>query len=160
MSPATFETLYNSHAGELTFFATKILKDQQAAEDVVSTVFIKVWESGIECHRNALYIFVKNACIDELRKNKKREKGEALFMPTEIEIEHASMWTDYIKRIYELVKDLPEKQREIFIRTYIDGKDARVISGEMGITVSTVTTQRQRGVEYVRGKIIKSSLNK
>lgn len=154
MTPTEYTILYDNHAAELCFFANKLLKDKQEAEDVVSSVFMKVWEQldKWKCHRNILYMMVKNACIDRIRL---RQKYKITDLPEDLEqeVEHAAIETDYMKRVYELMQDFPKRQREIFIRTYFNDQTSTEISKAMGVTVSTVTTQRQRSINLLRSKI-------
>lgn len=156
MTPTEYTILYDNHAAELCYFARRLLKNKQEAEDVVSGVFLKVWETvdKWKCHRNILYMMVKNACID---RHRLRQKYEITDLPEdldlELEYEHAAIETDFIKRVYELMQDFPERQREIFIRTYFDEQTSTEISKAMGVTVSTVTTQRQRAINLLRSKI-------
>jgi RNA polymerase sigma-70 factor (ECF subfamily) len=58
--------------------------------------------------------------------------------------------SDLIQKIYAEIQNLPEKSREIFILTYFEGLTARVIAERLNIAVSTVTTQRQRALKYLR----------
>lgn len=157
MTLPEFTILYDTYAPRLTYFAFNILKDKEAASEVVSKVFTKIWESGNQVDKAEMYTWVKYACIDHLRSKKVQGKKEVTTdefddIPDNDETDRRAIWSEYLDAIWNEVKHLPERQREIFIRTYLHGQKAPQIAREMGIKISGVTTQRQRGVQTLKKK--------
>lgn len=162
MTPSDLSILYDTYAARLTYFAFNILKDKESASDVVNRVFIKLWQGKVpaqDCSIAMLYTTVKNACIDYIRSQKRRRSKEVTtgIIPevTDEQYDRFAIYSEYMSSIYQEVKHLPERQREIFIRTYFEGQQAPQIAKEMGITVSSVTTQRQRVIEKLK-RVVKA----
>ena len=76
-----FRQLMELTSDELLLFAIGFIRNKQIAEEIVSDVYVKIWEKRSSLHqiknlKSYLFISVKNGCLSHLRKIKK-EKREA-----------------------------------------------------------------------------------
>ncbi len=161
--PNIISYIWSEFNGKLYYFALQLIKNPQDAEDVVATVFERIqkkaydFESMPKSHiQSFLYTAVRNQCIDYFRSKAREAKGVENFrtslntLENSVTIEHLVIQTDLLNKLYCEIKNLPKGQREVFKLTYIEGLDVREISKKLGISVSTVTTQRQRALEYLK----------
>ncbi len=66
---------FDQHESGLLRFASKILRNEDLAQEVVQDVFVKLWEKfddkDLGAESQWLFTVTRNACFDILRKNKK-----------------------------------------------------------------------------------------
>ena len=75
-----FRKLFNDFYPTLCVFATRYLKDDIQAADVVQNTFIKFWDRRDKFDnylkiKSFLYTTVRNECLNILRDNKKQLRG-------------------------------------------------------------------------------------
>ncbi|HTN05987.1 RNA polymerase sigma-70 factor [Agriterribacter sp.] len=156
---AVFNQYYNS----LCFFANRIINDQPAAEDIVEDLFLRLWEKepDFNQHKNlkaALYIGVKNACLDYIKKQKNlRSKTNALTYLLQQEQEDYVLneitRAEVLREVYTEMQKLPPECRKVMQLYYRHGLDHKNISAKLGVTVSTVKNQKARGLKILKKKL-------
>src|SRR4051794_24735696 len=70
-----FECLFKLYYTKLTLFANRFLNDIAISEEIVSDIFVMLWENGHELNFNgnlSSYLFksVQNRCLNHLRHQK------------------------------------------------------------------------------------------
>src|ERR1700710_2364883 len=70
-----FESLFKLYYTRLTLFANRYLNDIAAAEEIVSDMFVMLWENGHEINFNGnlsgyLFKAVQNRCLNYLKHQK------------------------------------------------------------------------------------------
>ena len=124
-------------------------------EEVVSDVFISLWNNGI---------YIKDDC--ELRpyigaiarnkaKNKLREMKNTIELNEKIVSDKGNPETEAVKadesrRLYDAVMSLGEPDSEIMIRFYYNGEKIREISKALSLNASTIKTKLKRGREKLK----------
>lgn len=146
----------------LCFFAYKILSDQAGAEDLVQDALLKCWQrrSSFESMakiRAFLYVSVRNACLDALEHQKVVRKHEQLLAShpaiTEQHMLDTIMQAEVVARVFEMVDTLPEQCRKVIKMTFEEGKSAKEIADELGVTPSTVSNQKMRGLILLKKRL-------
>lgn len=145
-----FDQIYLLYYARMFRFAKEYVVSDEEAENIVQDVFMKLWEK-----RDVLniqislisYIFslVKNQCLDFLRHQAVVKEAEnTLYLklvaleqlnysfPTEEDVELLLM---------NAIDSLPERCREIFMKSRIEGKKYKTIADELNISVNTVENQ-------------------
>lgn len=153
-----FNLLYPS----LVYYAFRILKDRQAAEDVVEDAFIKIWErhstfTNSQAIKPWLYTVARNMCLDRLRKEKSsRRYKEAMSFQGKNSFQESSLndiiHAEIINEIHSTINSLPTECRKIFQMIYIQGKTVREIADELQLSISTIKNQKARGLSILRKK--------
>ena len=128
----TFELLFHRYYAALCFFANKILKDEEAARDVVQEVFIRFYEKSYDFPN---LIALKSFLYEE-----------ATYFRHQIEAE-------IFEEIFAAIEELPSECRRIFKMSYLEHMDIREITEKLQIAESTVKTQRQRAKQYLRKRL-------
>lgn len=143
-----FRTLMEFISDDLFLFAMGFLRKKEIAEEIVSDVFVKIWENRInlteiENLKAYLFISVKNACISHIRKNRKENlvslDGLEDFMVPSVDCAES----DYISReqleeIYSAIEQLPPKCKLAFSLAKFNGLKYKEIAEVMEVSEKTV----------------------
>jgi len=153
-----FESLFHKYYGLLCAYATRIVSDKDAAEEIVQDFFVKLWEKHeqlvVETSvKNYLYRSVKNHCINYIQHNKIRLKyARSVVESTEKQVteEFDFPEPDIFEKIEMCISELPEKRREIFRLSRRDGLKYHQIAEKLQISVKTVETQMSLSFRTLR----------
>lgn len=157
-----FAFVFDMFYGSLCYFARKLTDDKEEAEDIVLETFRKC----LAMHKNFetlpnirafLYITARNTCLNFLkyRQRKTARNKEYVYLHTTDDdiIERMRIESEVLRKIYAAVNSLPSRCREIFILTYFKGLPAGEIAKQLGISTSTVTTQRSIAIRFLRKEL-------
>lgn len=153
-----FEHLFKEHYPFLCLVSFAILKDRDASKDVVQDFFVDYWQRRksitIRTSFRAYAIrAVKNLSLLAV-KNGTRERD--LISRLEIQPYELQNFPEKDKRhsrIYEALKKLPAKRREIFIASVVEGNSYSEIAHASGISINTVKTQIKRSYAFLRAQM-------
>lgn len=143
---ASFDELFNRYFEQCFTYAVSLLKDPDAAEDVVQNVFLKLW-SGRERldssrqFRSYLLTAVRNESISWLRAKfvadrERRPVQEPVDETQNILNSISALELD--ATISAAVSRLPEKRRQVFEKRRLEGKTVDQIAEEMNLSPKTV----------------------
>ena len=157
-----FQRLFETFHKALCFFAVRIVRDHLEAEDIVQDVFLSFWKMNrggfpnLKTIKTFLYNSVQHRCLNYLRdleirdrnyRNLKREElDEDYFLCQQIRAEVEG-------ELFGAIDELPDKCKEIFKRSYVDGQEDKKIAEELDISLNTIKTQKQRAKSYLRGRL-------
>ena len=131
-----FELLFSIYFARLNDFAKRVVKDDVISQDIVQDVFVKVWENKakIESLNIEAYLFklVRNRCIDYIKhlkvlNNRMQEiqissQFEELYRIDFIGNEpYILIEQEFKAKIEKIVQSLPERCREVFILSRMEG---------------------------------------
>lgn len=160
--------LFTIYYNPLLFFAERILGLREDAEDIVVQVFTKLWVNraqlpAVNQVKPFLYTTVKNASLDLIRQRKKLRTHQATdgyWEDTAVEDDFNIEATkaEVIKIIYQQVNDLPEKCKQVFLLSYIEGLSTQQVADTLGVSVSNVTSQRFRALQLLRKSVLDKQL--
>ncbi|WP_163322731.1 RNA polymerase sigma-70 factor [Draconibacterium mangrovi] len=157
-----FEKLFKLYYGYLCNFATKLINDDVAAEEIVQDLFVKFWERRADLKvetslKNYLFRSVKNLCLNHIKhSNIKLLYAQKMIAESEIN----SFNNDYIEvdlaaDIAKSIEELPEKRREIFRLSREEGLKYREIAEKLNISIKTVEAQISLAIKSLRDKLNK-----
>ena len=169
-----FDELCGRYYAMLVSYARLFMKDDWA-EDVVQDVFYNVWQNRAALDdSNSLYKYllrsVYNQSVNYVNKNRHagnyrsyhQERiesiGYAYYDPDNNPIIEKIYSQDLRAGIDAAVAALPEKCREVFTLSYLQGFSHREISERLGIAQSTVETHIYLALKALRSKLSKSEL--
>ncbi len=150
-----FEVLFKEHFKALTGFAQNFLPDHDDAKGVVHEVFVLLWEKfeGLEedtNHRSYLYTAVRNRCLNVIRDKKKLVQLNPVHNEI-IEDNHDHLEVQELEiEIAKAIDTLPEKCREVFERSRLEGLKYGEIAEKMNISVKTVEAQMSKALKIMR----------
>ncbi|WP_319501437.1 RNA polymerase sigma-70 factor [uncultured Draconibacterium sp.] len=161
---AAFEVVFKLYYPRLVYFAKEFVPDGEA-KNLVQDAFISMWdkkpqflnESQLQSY---LYTNVKNNCLMFLRheKVKKKYKSEAAFQRqnqiyTEAlkGLDTSTVTFQEIETIIEkTLSELPDRCREVFILSRMEGKKNKEVAEALDISVKTVEAQITKALKTLR----------
>lgn len=169
-----FELLYYEWSAKLYNFVLKVSNnDQYHAEDIVQSVFVKIWESRgtIDANKNLealIYTIARNTIINihrrkmyELLHQENIYSDEKELMDRDLEnigLEDELDAVMVAKLVDQFIDELPPERRKIFIlsrKQYLTNKE---IAEKLGISVNTVESQMTKAIASIRTKLEKYNL--
>lgn len=159
---SSFEMLFKAHYSTLCRFAVSYLKDPEDAEEVVQAAFIGFWEKreiiSIDTSLKAyLYRSVRNACLNELKRQKVRKlHANQVALEGEPESEASdriAMKKELEAKIQEAILQLPEQCRLIFQMSRFEELKYKEIADQLGISVKTVENQMGKALRIMREQL-------
>lgn len=163
-----FEQLFDGNFNRLMFHALRFVDDEAEAEDIVADVFVELWkkidsidlEMGITAY---LYRAVTNRALNVLRhKNVAAVRIGLLetineqrmeFIAADDDTEQNVVGADIGEHIRHALGELPEKCREVFCLSYINGLKNQEIADAMGVSVRTVEAHVYKALRLLREKL-------
>ena len=158
-----YQKLYMQYAPMLLRFAGKFISPF-FAEDIVHDVFLKIWDKQVfllsESEvKNILFVAVRNACIDHLRRiSLEQEFADKRAIQLKLDelsfydgADELFMRKDLMAHVMAKINELPEKRREIFLLSYMEGLKAAEIAERLNLSTRTVENQLYRTLLFLRG---------
>lgn len=145
------------------FFAFKWIRDEESAKDIASAAFIKTWQKREKLQtataiKSYLYQVTRNDCYKWLHRHKKETSLHLSLaaVAEPVEQSHLPLFiqSEIITQLHRHIRELPKAQRSIFRKLYIEGKTVAETAKELDLHVSTVKTQKQRGILLLRKKLL------
>ena len=133
------------------------------AEDITQTVFITLWEKRESVNHDVdiaplLFTMAKNHVYrhteQQLRFLKyEQEQKQNSSESSDIESQVNSQFLENI--LAEIIKELPDKRRNIFLMSRKEGFSNKEIASQLQLSEKTVETQIRRSVQYLKEKMVK-----
>jgi RNA polymerase sigma-70 factor (ECF subfamily) len=159
------ELLFSIYFPRLNDFAKNVVKDDGISQDIVQEVFVKVWEKRDEIESLNLEAFlfrlVRNRCIDYIKhlkvvNNRMQEihissKYEELYRIDFIGNEPYVLIEKELKtKIENTIQDLPDRCREVFILSRMNGLKNKEIAEKLNINIKNVERHLNRALQSFR----------
>lgn len=134
---------YEQYKTGIFRYALSIVKEPEAAEDVLQEVFVRLLsgkgfpQPGKE--QAYLYRMARNLCYDQLRR-RKRYGGES----------EQTGNTEGSYAYIELISQLDRKEQEIVTLKIVGGLTHREIAGIMGLTEHAAKKRYERAIQKLR----------
>lgn len=168
-SRSSYEDLFKRTYPKLFFYVKGIVGNDADAEDAVEEVFADLWRrrDDVEwCDKLEAYLYraVLSRAINILHKANHSEEQLSLLIAINdrrmayLESEwgnpqHDVEMADIRQAIEEAVMELPERCRQVFQMSYIDGLGHQEIAGKLGISVRTVEVHIYNALRMLRKKL-------
>ena len=170
MQAFDFEDIYVSYISRLRMFALEYVHSEEKAEDIVQDVFMHLWEKKdtLPYDINIIsYLFVstKNLCLNFLRHQvtvqeaaqhlKEDIRHELELKLSSLELLDSSIFSEPNLEdiVTEAIASLPEKCREIFIQSKLQGKKQKEIASEMNLSIKTIEAQMSIAHKKIKEKL-------
>ena len=152
--PAGLEALMDRYTPYVSAIVWNILRfsmQPEDAEEVVSDVFLAAWNQAEDLQLGKIKAWLAGVARNTARK-KLRNIGQELpleedilELPEQAGLESALEKTEERFLVNWAVNDLPEQDREVFLRHYYYAQTVQEISKEMTLNESTIKTKLRRG---------------
>ncbi len=162
----SFRKIYEAYYMQVFLFATRLMKSDNSAEDIVQQAFIKIWETRdrIDISKNFksyLFTITRNLIIDALKKiSHDKSLIEKMFINMKAfeENSFSLLLQKEISRLHqEAINNLP-RQRKIVYKLSREGElNYEEIASLLGISKNTVRNQISDASKSVRDYVRKHS---
>lgn len=159
-----FQELFELYYARLVHFSREYVAHREAAEEVVSDVFLRIWahrktQAPVSFPETYLYTAVRNQSLNYLRQF---STMRVVHLP---DLEQtgicdtatpaaATEWKELLFRLDQAVDALPPERRRIFKLMKEEGFKAREVADILGISVRTVETHLYKAVKQLQGVIM------
>lgn len=155
-----FDLFYNLYYEQVFRVSYYFLRDKEACREVVTDVFFAVWQSrkklrditNIEAY---LYVITRNEAIRYLSSNRNFSYISLDDLPMQLEERRDESPEDRIvtqemeSLLTQVVNELPEKCRLIFLMSREEGLKPKEIAEILSITESTVRVQMKIAIDKI-----------
>lgn len=151
-----FELIFRKYWRELYLVAKGKLYSHDDAEEIIQSIFSNLWEkrSTLLIHdlENYLHTSVKNRIVNYIRDNITKETywaRYAVFLPKHEDNATQAVDLDELEKAIETaLQSLPEKSREVFHLSRVEGKSTAEIANQLSLS--------QKAIEYHLTKSLKN----
>jgi RNA polymerase sigma-70 factor (ECF subfamily) len=153
---SAFDELFRTYFQNLTWFAMKMVKDRETAEEVVQDLFVNFWEKRHELDLKVsikayLYRAVYNNSIHASRREKLHDKNELTLANELVEdFDNVLETSELETRIFGLIEQLPTECQRIFKLSRFEELKYKEIAEQLQISIKTVETQMSRALKFLR----------
>jgi RNA polymerase sigma-70 factor (family 1) len=157
-----FDLIYEKYSARLYSFGLKYLRSTAEAEELVQSVFLKLWENYKNLKKESsfksyLFTIAYNDMCKLFRKRNYRQKfiDDTLNenSMTSTEIEEGIDYQSVLDQIQRIVDKLPERQKSIFHKSRMEGKSSKEIAEEIGLSPGSVDNYISESLKFIRSKL-------
>lgn len=155
-----FNCLYNEYSRRLYRFAYGYLKSEEEAEELVQEVFTIIWEKRKELKEELSFkSFLFTIAFNIIRKHFRTKAYLTEYLKSGVRSEldlqttNQVIYNSFYKFIFDLVNLLPERRKEIFIKSRVQGCSIKEIAEELKISHKTVENQLSAALKFIRTNI-------
>jgi RNA polymerase sigma-70 factor, ECF subfamily len=160
--PAKFDALYEMHFGRVYAFIASRVRDRATAEDVTSDVFHKAlanlarfeWR-GVSLAAWLLRI-AANAVVDQAKRAAREfpSPEDPAELAADPGLRPSELRTiENRARLFLLVGQLPEAQRQVVHQRFVDQRSIREIAGRLGKTEGAIKQLQLRALQRLRAQM-------
>lgn len=168
-----FETLVKRSKSKVYTTIYLIVKDRYIAEDLMQEAYIKaidVIKSGRYNEEGKFLPWIlrisHNMAIDHFRKDKRYptivlEDGSKVFNSfdfAEDSVEEQQMKADQVENIREMIKKLPDEQREVLVMRHYEDLSFQEIADQTGVSINTALGRMRYALINLRKMLNKQEI--
>ncbi len=155
----SFESLFKSHFGDLVGFVCSYVNDEEVAKDIVHDVFFVILKNKKKLDtsyslKSYLFTLAKNYALNYLKHLRVVAMNEREVIDVlQNADEELDNYEQRVARLNKKLGELPDKQREVLIKCFVEGQKYKEVADGMGISVNSVKTHISRGLKFLRDEL-------
>jgi RNA polymerase sigma-70 factor (ECF subfamily) len=162
-----FDLIYKKYSCKLYVFGLKYLRSADEAEELVQSVFLKLWENykilkKESSFKSYLFTIAYNDICKLFRKRNYLQKyiSDTLYQNSQSssKSENSIDYQSILDHVQQIIDKLPEKQKTIFKMSRLDGKSTKEIAKEIGLSPGTIDNYLSNALKFVRNQLDMESL--
>jgi RNA polymerase sigma-70 factor (ECF subfamily) len=161
-----FNTLFKEYSGRLYRFSYGYLKSEAESEELVQEVFTIIWEKRADLKEELSFkSFLFTIAFNIIRKHFRTRSYFAEYFKSELnpdldmQTSQKITYNSLHQYITELVNKLPERRKEIFIKSRFQGLTIKEIAEDMKISHKTVENQLTDALKFIRTNLNKENIS-
>ena len=163
----SYEFLFRLHYEPLLSYSITITKSEADSEEVIEELFYKLWKDRKKInikHSISAYLYqsVFHNSLQIIKRGKLTENyiQYSLNQPRQdIDPLEILKYEELNRAFFELMEELPERQRLIFKMNRIQGLKYKEIADELSISLKTVESNITKALQYFRENLRDYTLN-
>jgi len=159
-----FDAIYHLYSKRLYAFVIRYVEEEDAAEDIVQEVFIKIWENKKKIASDTsfdsfMFTITYNAAISYIRRRAVERKYFQSLQSVQgnaegaVELRDELNFKELNSQIEFLLDKLTPRQKEIFYMSREEGLTHREIAQKLNISVHTVKNHVIAVLSFLRSHI-------
>lgn len=157
--PLALKALVDNYFPVLCRYAQKMLPDGSLAKDIVQETFIKLWKyegsfSTLAGLKGFLFTATRNGCLNLIRGREREEirhsKLAADSPVTTDTLLNEILQAESVALIYQAVRRLPEKMREVLFLSFREGLTTAEIAAKLNTTEKNVRKRKYKALISLR----------
>ena len=142
----SFDELFEKYYDRYFSFACALLHDENAAEDVLQNVFLKIWlgRERLDENRsieNYLLVSVRNEIFDWLRLKYNQvvvHEEDVEKEDVSADIEASLAWAEASDKMDAIIRKMPPQRQRIFLMSRYSNMSSKAIADSLDLSVRTV----------------------
>ena len=160
MESTQFNTQILNHSDKLFRLAKSILRNENAAQDAVQELIMKLWEKRsvldeVENIQAFTMRSMRNLCLDTIRQQRDEDEIPVEFEYVELNPYQQTEQKDIASKIRTLINQLPELQRTIIRMRDVEEMEIAEIAFITSISENAVSVNLSRARQKIREQILK-----
>jgi RNA polymerase sigma-70 factor (ECF subfamily) len=161
---AAFAEIYNRYAPKILYQINQMLREKEAAQDLVQELFITIWNKSANIRSGGnlsgyFYIAAQNSVLLYMRRGKFKSDYLTSLSSYHDEIADEIADEDDLEQMHKLIQreiaQLPPKMKVIFELSRRPDLSYKVIAQQLGIAENTVRKQVSNALHLIRGNVSK-----
>lgn len=161
-----FDMLFDIYSKKLFTFSMKYLKSESDAEELVQEVFVKIWEKRNTLKRDSSFkSYIFTIAYNDILKFFRRKSYHQAYVCEAIKIteekdnsEDGIYYSFVLEQIDNLIDQLPERRKTIFIKSRREGLSSKEIAKELGISSGTVDNNISEVMKFLKNNLDKDAI--
>lgn len=153
-----FDKLFAKYSRKLYGFALRYLKSKSDAEDLVQSVFVKVWEKHSSLKKEASFnSYLFTIAYHDIQKYFRSKTYFSAYVKDAVACgdlaDNSVEGMDYgsvLDRVDQLIAQLPKRRREIFVKSRKEGLTSKEIARDLEISPGTVDNNISEALKFLR----------
>jgi RNA polymerase sigma-70 factor (family 1) len=156
---SAFSFIFASYYTDLVIFAGTFIRSKDIAEEVVQSVFVKLWDDrhAIDIKtslKSYLLRTVQNRCIDLIRHLKIKEKHSISVLENPVlyenDTENYILYSELESKIEAVLSQLPTDVAQAFRMNRYEGLKYSEIAEQLNVAVRTVEVRISKALQKLR----------
>lgn len=156
-----FSLLFHSYYADLVLFCGNFIKDKNACEDIVQSIFLKLWNDRQQIRietslKSYLLKAVRNSCLDEFRHQEIVRQYETEYKESALDCydtENYVLYSDLHRHLHHALEQVPALYREAFELNRFEGLKYREIAERLQVSERTVEVRVSKTLELLRKQL-------
>lgn len=152
-----FDALYRQYHQAVYANITKMVKQPEAAEDLLQEVFLALWENRLQLDAGRvpgwLFVVSYNKSVTFLKKKLKEPAplhDDAELEANEDSSEEEALYRLRLSIVEEAVSQLPARKKEVFRLCRFEGRSYDEVADILGISTASVKDYLKQSTRFIR----------
>jgi RNA polymerase sigma-70 factor (family 1) len=164
-SIVAFNLLYKTYSKRLYLFALRYFRSEKEAEELVQEVFAIIWEKREKLNEElSIKSFLFTIAFNIIRKHFRSKAQLVKYLntglagDTDFQSAEDTNYQSLYQYLLKLIDQLPDRRREVFVKSRLEGLPNRQIADDMNISIKTVENHLSDAMRFLREQLNRESL--